>query len=267
MYALLGLLNFLMPKDWGSRRVARHIPYGRHKRQTLDIYAPRSGTGPWPVVYFVYGGSWAMGERSYYGFVGRALAALGYVVVIVDYRLIPEVEFPEFLEDCANGFAWTVAHIAEYGGDPSRIALMGHSAGAYNALMLVFGQRFLPARGLAGHVRAAVGLSGPYDFFPFDVDVSIRAFGAAADPKGTQPVNLTRPELPPMFLATGDADTLVRPRNTVALAKSLRAAGVEVVETHYPGITHAGTLLALGTFSRRKAPVLADVVAFLRAHL
>jgi acetyl esterase/lipase len=188
-------------------------------------------------------------------------------VVVVDYRLVPEVEFPGFLEDCAEGFAWMVANIAAYGGDPSRIALMGHSAGAYNAVMLLLGPRFLPARGLTGHVRAFVGLSGPYDFFPFDVPVSIRAFGAAADPKATQPVNLMRPGLPPMFLAAGDADTLVRPRNTTALAGTLRAAGGEVVELHYPGVTHAGTLLALGTFGRRKAPVLSDVGAFLRAHL
>ena len=208
-----------------------------------------------------------MGDRGYYGFAGRALAALGYVVVVVDYRLVPEVEFPGFLDDCAEGFAWTVKHVAEYGGDPSRIALMGHSAGAYNALMLIFSERFLGARGLAGHVRAGVGLSGPYDFFPFDVPVSIRAFGAVADPRATQPVNLVRPGRPPMFLATGDADDLVRPRNTAALARTLRGAGCEVVETHYPGVTHAGTLLALGTFGRRKAPVLAEVAAFLKAHL
>jgi acetyl esterase/lipase len=267
MYALLGLLNFLMPKPWGSRRVARHVPYGAHKRQTLDIYAPRSGAGPWPVVYFVYGGSWAMGERSYYGFVGRAIAALGYVVVVVDYRLIPDVEYPGFLDDCADGFAWTVAHVGRYGGDPSRIALMGHSAGAYNAVMLMLASRFLQARGLLGHVRAFVGLSGPYDFYPFDVAVSIRAFGAVADPKSTQPVTLVRLGLPPMFLASGEADTLVLPRNTVALAKKQREAGNEVVEKHYPGIGHAGSLLALGAFGRHRAPILSDVGAFLRAHL
>jgi acetyl esterase/lipase len=267
MYALLALINFLMPKERGSRRVARHLPYGDHRRQTLDIYAPRTGAGPFPVIFFVYGGSWAMGERSYYGFVGRALAALGYVVAVADYRLIPEVEYPVFLEDCAAAFAWTVEHIAEHGGDPSRIALMGHSAGAYNAVMLILAARLLPAMGLSDRVRAFVGLSGPYDFYPFDVPVSIRAFAAAADPKSTQPVNLARPGLPPMFLATGDADTLVYPRNTVALAARLREAGNVVEEKHYPGIGHAGTLFALGAFGRHRAPLLTDVAAFLRTHL
>lgn len=266
MYFLLGLLNLISPKDAGSRRVAGGLRYGPHPRQRLDIYAPRSGTGPWPVIYFVYGGAWYQGDRRYYEFAARALAAAGYVVVIVDYRLVPQVEYPTFLDDCAAGFAWTVENIASHGGDPSRIVLMGHSAGAYNAVMLLLTQRYLPAKGLADRVRAFVGLSGPYDFYPFDVPVSIRAFGAVADPKSTQPINLTRPGLPPMFLATGDADTLVYPRNTVALAAKLRAAGNTVVETHYPGITHPGTLLALGKLGRR-TPVLADVVAFLKAHL
>ena len=266
MYSLLALLNLLTPKPRASRRVARAVPYGPDKRQVLDIYAPRSGAGPWPVIYFVYGGSWNMGERGYYEFAGRAFAAAGFVVVLVDYRLVPEVEYPVFLDDCAAALAWTAAHIAEHRGDPDRIALMGHSAGAYNAVMLILAERYL-SPDLRSRVRAFVGLSGPYDFYPFDVAVSLRTFGAVADPKSTQPVNLTRPGLPPMLLIHGDADTLVRPRNTVALAARLRGSGNSVVETHYPGIGHAGTLLALGSFATRRAPVLADVVAFLKSHL
>lgn len=266
MYWLLAVLNLLTPKAPGSHRVARAVPYGPDKRQVLDIYAPRSGAGPWPVIYFVYGGSWNMGDRRYYEFAGRALAAAGFVVVLVDYRLVPEVEYPVFLEDCAAGLAWTAAHIADHGGSPERIALMGHSAGAYNAVMLILAERLLTAD-LRARIGAFVGLSGPYDFYPFDVAVSLRTFGAVADPKSTQPVHLTRPGLPPMFLAHGDADTLVQPRNTVALAARLRAAGNRVVETHYRGVTHPGTLLALGYYGRRKAPVLADTVAFLKSHL
>jgi acetyl esterase/lipase len=267
MYSLLALLNLLTPKERGSRRVARATPYGPHPRQTLDIYAPAVGAGPWPVIYFVYGGSWNIGDRRYYEFAGRALAAAGFVVVVTEYRLIPEIEYPVFLDDCAAGFAWTVAHAAEYGGDPDRVALMGHSAGAYNAAMLLLSPPLLPRMSLVGSVRALVGLSGPYDFYPLDVAVTLRTFGAVADPRSTQPVNLVRPDLPPAFLAHGDADKLVYPRNTIALAAKLREAGNEVLEKHYPGISHAGTLLALGFYGRRKAPVLADVVAFLKAHL
>lgn len=266
MYFLLGILNFLSPKERASHRVARAVPYGAANRQVLDIYAPRAGTGPWPVLYFIYGGSWADGDRRYYEFVGRALAAAGFVVVIIDYRLVPEVEYPAFLEDSAAGLAWTVEHIAAHGGDPGRIALMGHSAGAYNAVMLILAGRYL-APDPRSRVKAFVGLSGPYDFYPFDVPVSLRTFGATRDPRGTQPVHLVRPGLPPMLLITGDADTLVQPRNTVALAARLREAGNTVTETHYPGLGHAGTMLALGAWGRRRGPVLRDTIAFLRKHL
>ena len=265
MYALLALLNLLSPKEWASRRVARGLPYGPDRRQVLDLYAPRA-VGPWPVIYFVYGGSWADGDRRFYEFAARALAAAGYVVVIADYRLVPEIEYPAFLEDCAAGLAWTAQHVTDYGGDPSRIALMGHSAGAYNAIMLILAQRYL-APDLAARVKAFIGLSGPYDFYPFDVPVSLRTFGAARDPKATQPVNLVRPGLPPMLLISGDRDPLVYPRNTIALAAKLRAAGNAVTETHYPSLGHAGTMLALGVWNRNRAPVLKDCIAFLRTHL
>jgi acetyl esterase/lipase len=266
MYSLLALLNLLTPKQWSSRRVARDFPYGPHRKQTLDIYAPRDGAGPFPVIFFVYGGSWTMGDRRFYEFAGRALAAAGYVVVIADYRLVPEVEYPTFLEDCGLGFAWTAEHIGQYRGDAARIVLMGHSAGAYNAVMLMLAPGFL-APHAASRVKAFVGLSGPYDFYPFDVPVSLRAFGAVSDLRSTQPINLTRPGLPPALLMHGDADTLVQPRNTVVLAARLRDAGTTVVETRYPRLGHGGTLLALGFYGRRKAPVLSDVVAFLRAHV
>jgi acetyl esterase/lipase len=132
--------------------------------------------------------------------------------------------------------------------------------------MLALATRYL-GPGDAPRVKALVGLSGPYDFYPFDVPVSLRTFGAVSDPGSTQPVNLARSGLPPTLLLHGSADTLVQPRNTAALAARLRAAGTSVVENYYPRLGHAGTLLALGFYGRHKAPVLADVVVFLRAHL
>lgn len=265
-FSILSIINYLSPKDRGSRRLAHDVPYGAAARQQLDIYAPRRA-GTYPVVMFIYGGSWADGSRQQYEFVGRALAAQGFTVVIADYRLVPEIEYPGFLEDCAEAFAWVVANIGGYGGDPGSIALMGHSAGAYNAAMLALDPTYLAARGLLGAVKGVVGLSGPYDFFPFDGPITLRTFGAVREPQTTQPVHHVSAEAPPMFLATGDKDTLVYPRNTVALAKRLREAGVPVEEKHYAHLGHPGTLMTLGLPLRSRAPVLADAVAFLKARL
>lgn len=265
--SLLSLFNTLSPKDRGSRLVARDVAYGPAARHKLDIYAPRKLEKPAPVVYFVYGGSWMDGDRHNYGFAGRALAALGYLTVIADYRLVPEVEYPGFLEDGAAAFAWVARHADQYGGDARRMALMGHSAGAYNAAMLALDPAYLQHAGLLDRVRCVVGLSGPYDFFPFDGPISLRTFGAVQNPRTTQPINHVTPSAPPMLLGHGGRDRLVYPRNSVALAQRLREAGVAVAEAHYPSLGHAEPLLALSRPIRGIAPVLADVAAFLRRYL
>lgn len=262
-FSLLGLVNLLSPKDGRSKRIAGHVPFGSHHRQKLDVYAPRQVSGPLPVIVFFYGGGWNSGDRTEYQFVGRCLAGLGYVVVVPDYRFVPEVEYPAFLNDNVLAIDWAVRNIAEHGGDPERLVLMGHSAGAYNAVTLALDSRFLTTAGLLDRVKAVVGLSGPYDFFPFDVPETLRAFGAVKDGAGTQPIHHVTRNAPPMFLATGDGDRLVYPRNTIALARRLRDAGAVVEEKHYPGLTHPATLLPLGSVLKGGAPVLADVAAFL----
>lgn len=265
---LFGIFNFLVPKDGGSRRVARAISYGADPRMRLDIYGPKAkGKMPLPVVFFVYGGSWMDGDRGNYEFAGRAIAALGYVVVIADYRLVPQVEYPAFLLDCAQAFAWTVANIAAHGGDPTRMALAGHSAGAYNAAMLALDPLYRQAVPALAGVRCLVGLSGPYDFFPFDGPISLRTFGAVSNPAMTQPINHVTSAAPPMLLATGADDTLVYPRNSVALARRLEAAGVATTVIQYPKLDHPGPLLALSRVGRRLAPVYRDVAAYLGTML
>lgn len=262
-FSLLGLLNLVNPKDRGSRRLARDLPFGDRARQRLDVYGPSAPGSGWPVIQFIYGGAWNEGDRRDYAFVGRSLAALGYVVVVADYRVVPEVEYPAFLEDGAEALDWTLANAGSFSGDASRLALMGHSAGAYNAVMLAL----VPGYGVSSRIGAVVGLSGPYDFFPFDVEVSRRTFGAVPEPETTQPVNLVGPSAPPMFLGTGDADTVVHPRNSAALARELRRHGVAVEERHYPGLRHESTLLELGSMLGGRTSLREDIAGFLARQL
>ncbi|MFJ5368820.1 alpha/beta hydrolase [Bosea sp. CER48] len=245
---------------------ARDVAYGPHARQRMDIYVPSGGgSAPKPVVFFIYGGSWANGAKETYSFVGDALSARGFVTVIADYRLVPEVRFPVFIEDGALALRFVRDNIGRFGGSPGDIHLMGHSAGAYNAMMLTLDKRYLAAVGMrAGDIRSAVGLSGPYDFLPFDIDVTKEAFGNA-HPVRTQPVRFARGDAPPIFLATGSADTTVLPRNSERLARALRKAGARSVSLKiYPGLGHAGTATALSRILQWQAPILDDVVAFLR---
>lgn len=269
---LLGLLaascsplktfNAVVPKDGGVARVAAGEPFGAAPRQRLDLYAPKRATSKLPIIVFFYGGSWNSGDRSGYAFAGRALAAKGFVVAVPDYRLVPEVHFPEFIEDGAAAIHWVRANAARFGGDPDRIVLVGHSAGAYNAAMLSLDERWLgPDRGA---VRGFVGLAGPYSFLPLDLPVTRAAFGRAPDLKATQPVELASPGDPPSLLLVAGEDRLVYPHNATRLSAALSRVGVAVETRTYPGIGHVGMLTALSRPFRGKAPVLKDVADFAR---
>ena len=272
---LLGLLiggcsplqtfNALVPKDGGVRVVAGDQPFREGPRGRLDLYAPgradRNG-GKLPVIVFFYGGSWSSGDRTGYAFAGRALAAQGFLVAIPDYRLVPEVHYPEFVEDGAAAVRWVRANAARYGGDPDRIVLAGHSAGAYNAAMLSVDERWLGADRAA--IRGFVGLAGPYAFLPLDTPATRGAFGRVADLPGTQPITHAGAGDPPALLMVAGKDTLVRPANATKLATALRQAGVPAEIRTYPEVGHVGILTALSRLFRGKAPVLRDLAEFAR---
>lgn len=259
----LRIFDTVMPKDGGVDRVAHSVPFGPDKRQAMDVYVPRvHGTALLPVVVFFYGGSWNSGTKDGYAFVGRALASRGFLVVIPDYRLVPAVRYPTFLEDNAAAVRWVRGHVAGMGGDPDRIVLAGHSAGAYNAAMLALDPRWLGADRKA--VRGLIGLAGPYDFLPFDGKVVKAAFAGVDDPATTQPVHYAADMAPPAFLATGDKDTLVLPRNSDALAQALRAHGNVVERRTYPAVGHVGLITAIAKPLRGHARVLDDMADFIR---
>jgi acetyl esterase/lipase len=263
----LSLFATFTPKDAAQAR-ERGVAYGPLERQALDVYAPKRVATPAPVAVFFYGGSWDSGRRQDYGWVGRALAAQGFLTVVPDYRLYPAVRYPGFVEDGALAVRWAVDHARTLDGDPNRVVLVGHSAGAYNAAMLALDGAYLKAAGVDPKVvRAFAGLSGPYDFLPLDKPATQRTFGEFQDLPATQPAAYVRPDSPPAFLATGEADTTVRPRNTRILAAALRAKGAPVEERHYAGLNHADTVLALSRPFRGKAPVLAEMTAFLKGRV
>lgn len=261
--SLVGLLNTLSPRPGASRRLATALPYGPAGKHRLDLYAPKA-PGPHPAIVFFYGGAWSeIGDRRDFGFAARALAGLGYLVAVPDYRVLPEIAYPAFLDDCALAVHWSIKHLDRYGGDPSRLSLVGHSAGAYNAVMLALDQRY----GLHRRLRAVAGLSGPYDFYPFTEQIGRRTFGDVPDPASTQPISYVTSDAPPMFLAHGNLDRLVGPMNAESLSRRLHAAGVEAEVHHYPRLGHAGPVMELGSLISGRSTLLADLRAFLARHL
>lgn len=263
---LTGLDRLLAPSE--ATKVAKGVAYGPLDRQKLDIWAPRERSAELrPVVVFLYGGGWVEGERSDYGFAGAAYADEGFITVVPDYRQVPSVQFPAFVQDSARAVKWASENIGRYGGDPNRITLAGHSAGAYNAAMIALDPRFLEEAGAEpGLVRAAALLSGPTDFYPFTEKRGRDALGNWPRPAETQPITFARAGAPPLFLAHGTSDEIVQPRNSVVLAQRLNQLGAPVELRLYEGASHVDVIKSLAHPFRGTTPVLEQSAEFLRRH-
>ncbi|MBK3467855.1 alpha/beta hydrolase [Pseudomonas sp. MF6776] len=258
------LLNALTPDSTFDKTAG--IAYGDDPRQKLDVYVPRHALPDAPVVVFFYGGSWNSGAREDYNFVGEALASRGIVAVVADYRLYPQVRYPLFLQDAARAVAWTKAHIREFSGNPQRLYLMGHSSGGYNAAMLALDGDLLAAAGMSPKdLRGWIGLAGPYDFLPIENPAVRPVFFWPDSPPQSQPINHVSRDAPPALLIAASEDELVNPtRNTGGLAHKLRAAGVPVQDFYYSRPNHITLVATLSRPLRGLAPVLDQVVGFIR---
>ena len=258
-------LNALAPRS--THTLTEGVAYGDGPRRQLDIYRPTAAApaAGFPVVVFFYGGSWRHGERAGYKFVGEALASRGVLTLVTDYRLYPEVRYPDFLLDCAQALAYGIEHADALGGDPKRVFVMGHSAGGYNAAMLALDPRWLRATGhRPGELAGLIGLAGPYDFLPMTNPDTQPVFFHPNYPPGSQPIDYVSTAAPRSFLGAAVTDKLVNPeRNTAGLAARLQAAGVAVTLRRYERVNHLTLAGAFARPLRWLAPVLDDVAAFI----
>ena len=257
------VVNALTPRS--GYTIERDLAYGPGARQRLDLYRPDGAAVDAPLLVFFYGGNWQSGSKERYRFVGQAFASRGYVTAIPDYRVYPDARYPAFIQDGALAVGWLEAQPATAG--ERQVFLAGHSAGAYIAAMLALDGRWLGGAAAGAGCRritAVAGLAGPYDFLPLNDPVLEEIFGPGPASPASQPINHVAAGDPPMLLATGTDDRTVRPRNSVALAERLEAAGVAAELIEYPGLGHIGIVAALAAPLRFVAPVLDDVDAFLR---
>jgi acetyl esterase/lipase len=240
-------------------KVADGIAFDKNGNQ-LDIWAnPNKSATLKPVLVFFYGGGWAHGTRTEYSYAARPFVEAGYIVVLPDYRKVPQVRFPGFVQDSAAAVKWVQANISKYGGDPERVSVAGHSAGAYNSLMLALDKQWLGDK----PVKAAISLAGPADFFPFTTQRGKDAMGGWPDPAATQPISYVSKDAPPILLIHGSADTIVRIRNANSLLAKQKAAGGNIQLAAYEGASHNDLVLAMVTPFRGRHPVVRDSIRFL----
>jgi acetyl esterase/lipase len=244
--------------------LSQNVVYDDATGLKLDVYSPQNVANA-PVVVFYFGGRWEEGAKEEYKFVGQALAARGFVAVIPNYRLYPQVRYPDFLNDCAKAVVWVHSHIASYGGNPAHIVLMGHSAGAYNAAMLALDPEFLEqAGGNRAWLRGMIGLAGPYDFLPI-TDPDLRdLFGPPESFDRTQPVFHIDGGAPPLLLMHGGKDDVVDIRNTNELYDRVRRANGTVDKVLYPDLDHKWIIADVAADLQRQADVMDKIDGFVK---
>jgi len=262
----LQAISAVSPADGNS---TKGIEYSASKGLKLDIYTPDPATlatnGAPAVIVFFYGGGWESGERSEYRFVASRLTRLGHIVVIPDYRKYPETLFPGFIEDAADAVNWVSKEIHRFGGEPENIFLAGHSAGAQIAALLHYDETWLALDATVQRPCGLIGLSGPYDFLPL-VSPTLKAVFPAELRPASQPINFVSGTEGPALLIHGRLDKTVNPRNSTALAETVKAAGGYAKLLMYPEEKHASIVLALASPLAFLAPVVTDIDAFVSAN-
>ena len=233
------------------------LSYGSSERQRVDVY--QAGRRK-PLVIFFYGGSWNSGSRADYRFVARAFNDLGYSVAIPDYRLTPEALYPDFLKDSAQAISLLINRAEEFGADPQRVILVGHSAGAYNAMMVALDQRWLSPEDRQ-RIRGVIGLASPVNFLPIQLPAARLAFHWPNTPRDSQPIEHVSSSSPPILFINANNDPLVDPTiNSIAMAEKLRAANVYVEVENFDGplgmINHARLVATLSPTFQFLSPTL-----------
>ena len=239
------------------------IPYGDDARQRLDVYRLRSARATAPVVVFIYGGRWKYGSKRDYLLMGNALARQGWIVIIPDYRLFRAVKFPAWVEDGARAVQWTRDNVSRFGGDASRVIVMGHSAGAHTVAMLALDSMFLHNVGVPRNaVSGYISIAGPNDTTWTAPDVQ-ELMGPSSGWPQTYPYNFVDGKAQPMLLLHGLADEVVSSGNSERLYARIRASGGCASLIEYRGIGHVQIALALVMPWLHSASVLKDVSRFI----
>ncbi len=221
-------------------QAAFNIAYGPEPRQALDVYAPPNAKSV-PVIVFVHGGSWRRGDKSDYKFLAETIVRNNAVAVIVNYRRVPQVVFPSYVEDAAKAVAWTVANVQKFGGDSHKVFLMGHSAGAHIASLVAYDPSYLQAVGLErSALRGFIGLAGPYDFLDFVKSDALasEAMGGPQNWERSQPILNLHAGGPPALLLHGLSDDVVNPKNAPRLTEALKELGTDANYIFYKDMGH-----------------------------
>ena len=249
----------------------RDVAFDPEMEPRLDVYSPADGEGH-PVLIFVHGGSWKDYDKELFAPVAQKLLPEGMVVVIPDYTLHPDADYAQMTREVAAAIRWTLENAALYGGDPGRVIVSGHSAGAHLSALALLDPRFLEDLGHSSdEVCGWIGLSGPYDIQAehdywvakgSSPEVMLEVMGGQDNFDRASPVSHVRADLPPLLIIHGDEDETVPVEISTAFHQALQAAGAPSTLTLYDGAGHSDYLFA--ALTDEQARVVRDIAGFVR---
>jgi acetyl esterase/lipase len=247
--------------------VKKNIPYyeGKDadaKRHSVDIYMPK-GQKDVPVLFFIHGGGWTMGDRTMFSSVWKRYARNGVCVVSAGYRLSPKVKHPEHIKDVARAFAWTHKNIGKYGGKADQIFVSGHSAGGHLAALLGTDESYLKAHKLSlKDIKGVIPISGV-----FVIRASGRlknAFSEDEDEcKQASPQTHVKAGLPPFLVLYAEKDLGNLGAQGKAFAAALAKKKCDVVSREMKGRNHGSIV---GTMTKQDDPGTQAVLEFIAKH-
>lgn len=263
-----------IPSYLADYSIVEDIEFSAQKKLLLDVYIPAENTNAEhkdfenkekaPVLVFFYGGRWTSGDKADYRFVADRFVKKGYVVVVPNYRKYPSVKFPAFVEDGAEALAWVYKNIGSYEGDPKRIFVSGHSAGAHIGALLTVDERYLEQHNIPSSViRGFAGLAGPYSFVPDEED-TMDMFGPEEKYSQMQATSFIGGREPPMLLLHGEEDTVVKMYNLQRLKKEIVRKNGRVATHVYPDMDHVDIVSSLSWVYAETVTVASDIDAFFK---
>ncbi|XP_027358285.1 isoprenylcysteine alpha-carbonyl methylesterase ICME [Abrus precatorius] len=267
-YAMLLMPGFLQVAYcyYFSSKVKRSIVYGDQPRNRLDLYLPADISEPKPVLIFVTGGAWIIGYKAWGSLLGLQLAERGIIVACIDYRNFPQGTISDMVNDTSQGISFVINNIANYGGDPNRIYLMGQSAGAHISSCTLLDQATKEAgkedsvSWSISQIKAYFGLSGGYNLLNLvdhfhnrglyrsiflsimEGEQSLKKFSPAIKIQDPCLKDII-PLLPPVFLFHGTADYSIPSVASEQFADALKKAGARAELILYEGKTHTDLFL------------------------
>lgn len=225
-------------------------PDQNNDKHRLDIYSPQ-GLNNRPVYFFVHGGTWQEGNKEFYSYVGQRFARAGYVSVVINYRLTPEVIHPGHIEDVARAFAWIYHNIAEFRGDPERIFISGHSAGGHLVSLLSLNEKYLEAENLSSDtIQGVISISGVYDIASYPDDVLSEVFTTDQDLRlDASPIAHVDENQPRFLIIYAEFDLITLDEQAKDLAVILEEKGTLSEIIKISNKTHATIVLHLANES------------------